>query len=179
MVRLGEHLTLDPIRSEHAEALAALIDESRAELTPWLSWTERSRDVSDVRSFIATIESRRLRNQGQCYVLVADGTTAGAIDLHDSDLSNGVGAIGYWLGSRFTGRGLMTRAVGALTEIAFADYGIHRLEIYCAVANLASRRVAERAGFTLETILRGRLLTPHGLSDAALYVRFAPANEPS
>ncbi|MEK8106761.1 GNAT family protein [Micromonospora sp. M12] len=46
------------------------------------------------------------------------------------------------------------RAVVRLTEWAFADLGLHRVELCHAVANPASCRVADRAGYPAEGTLR-------------------------
>ena len=40
-----------------------------------------------------------------------------------------------------------------LTQFAFEDLGLRRLELLIAVENLASRRVAEKVGATLEGVL--------------------------
>jgi len=60
--------------------------------------------------------------------------------------------IGYWLDSKEAGKGYITEAVLALTGLAFAVLGAKRVEIFCNARNSASRRVAEKAGFTLECI---------------------------
>ncbi|HEX2029848.1 MAG TPA: GNAT family protein [Actinomycetota bacterium] len=81
----------------------------------------------------------------------------------------GVGDIGYWVKREARGRGVATRAVRLVATWAFAARGLGRIELMAATENAASRRVAERAGFTLEGILRARLPGPDGRLDAALY----------
>jgi RimJ/RimL family protein N-acetyltransferase len=52
------------------------------------------------------------------------------------------------------GHGVMTAALRLLTDWAFADRGVHRLEWACIVGNVASWRVAWHNGFRFETTTR-------------------------
>ena len=61
---------------------------------------------------------------------------------------------GVFLAAAARGRGIVTRAVAAMLDWAFVERGLHRVEWRCAPGNLASRRVAERLGFTHEGTLR-------------------------
>ncbi len=65
-----------------------------------------------------------------------------------------VGEIGYWIRSDARGRGVMTRAVVVVSRWAFAEHSLARLQLRADVENVASRRVAEKAGFRLEGVLR-------------------------
>jgi RimJ/RimL family protein N-acetyltransferase len=62
--------------------------------------------------------------------------------------------IGYWLRTPYCGKGLMTEAVNAVTAFAMQTLQAARVEVRCDAKNDRSRRVAERAGFQLEGILR-------------------------
>jgi len=54
----------------------------------------------------------------------------------------------------------------------FAE-GWHRLELHIDPANAASCRVAEKAGFVLEGVLRGYELIKERRADVAMYARLA------
>ena len=69
-----------------------------------------------------------------------------------------VAQIGYWVGPSTRRRGVATGAVRAACRWAFADLGLHLVEWRAEVGNVASRRVAEKAGFRVEATLRQRLL---------------------
>jgi RimJ/RimL family protein N-acetyltransferase len=66
--------------------------------------------------------------------------------------------VGYWVDFRTRGRGVATDAVRALCRWAFDVLGLDLIEWRCEVGNLASRRVAEKAGFIVEATLRQRLV---------------------
>lgn len=58
--------------------------------------------------------------------------------------------IGYWIDKRYANHGITSKAVNMLTEYAFNELGLHRIEINLRPENGASRRVAEKSGYTLE-----------------------------
>lgn len=80
------------------------------------------------------------------WAYVVDGRYAGNIELRPD------GVLGYCTAPWARGRGLTTRAVRRVTSYALAR-GVRRLEIHVAEGNAASRRVAEKAGYTLSGML--------------------------
>jgi RimJ/RimL family protein N-acetyltransferase len=62
--------------------------------------------------------------------------------------------IGYWMAPEGRGRGLMTEAVRLVSRWALDDLGVERIGLLAYVGNAASARVAERAGFQREGLLR-------------------------
>ncbi len=70
----------------------------------------------------------------------------------------GTGEIGFWAAPEHRGRGYVTEATLALTRWAFTRVAIDRVEWRAEVGNADSRAVAERAGFTMEGVLRSGLV---------------------
>jgi RimJ/RimL family protein N-acetyltransferase len=66
--------------------------------------------------------------------------------------------LGYVVGPPARGRGIATQAVRLVTAWAFAGLGAQRVELFINPANTASQRVAEKAGFTREGVLRSHWL---------------------
>ena len=60
------------------------------------------------------------------------------------------GGIGYWLDQSHTGRGIMTRAVGALVDVLLVSCGFNRVVIETGVDNSASSAIPLRLGFRQE-----------------------------
>ncbi|MGK5685010.1 GNAT family N-acetyltransferase [Actinoplanes sp. URMC 104] len=71
---------------------------------------------------------------------------------------SGAAQIGYWMDPAARGRGVATAAAVALCGWAFERLGLGLIEWRAEVGNVASRRVAEKAGFRVEATLRGRLV---------------------
>ncbi len=57
------------------------------------------------------------------------------------------GSIGYWIRESSRGQGLMTEAVNAVVRWAATEHGLDDLHLTTHPDNLASQRVAEKAGF--------------------------------
>jgi RimJ/RimL family protein N-acetyltransferase len=95
---------------------------------------------------------------------VADAATdelLGSVSLHRIDPVEGDAEIGYWTAPSARGRGVAGRAVEEACRWGFAVLGLHRVQLFHAVENTASARVAEKAGFTRE----GRLRQSHTYGD--------------
>jgi RimJ/RimL family protein N-acetyltransferase len=82
---------------------------------------------------------------------LASGRLVGSVGLHD--IADGAAEIGYWCAADCRGQGLMTEAVAAVSAWGFEALGLQRIAWYAGVGNWASRRVAERCGYTIEGVL--------------------------
>ena len=67
---------------------------------------------------------------------------------------DGRGSVGYWLLEDGRGKGRATRAVRLTASWALTEMRLDRLQLHADPENVASQRVAERAGFTREGVLR-------------------------
>ncbi|MEU8589713.1 GNAT family N-acetyltransferase [Streptomyces sp. NPDC048664] len=85
-------------------------------------------------------------------VFLRSGELAGMIAL--TGRSPGVAEVGFWAVKEHRGNGYVTEAVLAASRWAFTERGVDRVEWRAEVGNAGSRTVAERAGFTLEGVLR-------------------------
>jgi RimJ/RimL family protein N-acetyltransferase len=79
--------------------------------------------------------------------------------------------VGYWLGEKFWGRGIMTEVVTAVTDFCFDNFPFRRISAEVFANNPASARVLEKAGFTLEGRLKNHILKDGEVLDSLLYAR--------
>ncbi len=84
----------------------------------------------------------------------ATGVLVGSVNLHAVDLVEGQAMVGYWTAPAARGRGLAAHAVDTACRRLFDTTPVDRIELCHAIANPASGRVAEKAGFTWEGRLR-------------------------
>ncbi|MBK1794530.1 GNAT family N-acetyltransferase [Devosia sp. WQ 349] len=84
-------------------------------------------------------------HDGQKDVLVG-GVTLSNIRRRAAQFAN----LGYWMGQRYAGQGIMSRAVALLIPFAFETLDLHRLHAAFIPNNRASRRVLEKNGFKEE-----------------------------
>ena len=82
----------------------------------------------------------------QRWVIEHVGRAVGVIGVHTVN-ENGDAEIGYWMAPWGRGRRVMTAAVTRVAELLVADTAVRALTARIAVANTASRRVVESAGF--------------------------------
>jgi len=80
------------------------------------------------------------------------GSCVGQVFIERDD--DGRGSVGYWLLEDGRGKGRATRAVRLVASWALAEMRLGRLQLHTDPENVASQRVAERAGFTREGIFR-------------------------
>lgn len=106
------------------------------------------------------------------FAIVVDGAAAGGIGFEvKRDVFRRSAEIGYWLGEPFWGRGIMTEAVQAVTEYAFKNFDLCRIEAGIFEWNLASMRVLEKAGYECEARLK-KSVTKDGITvDQLIYAK--------
>lgn len=136
------------------DELFQLIDRNRVHLRQWLPWVDYETSVEDSRNFVQRSLQHYLDNESFSMGIRYQGRLAGVIGYHTINWTSRRVEIGYWLGSEFQGKGLMTKACSAMIDYAFAKLTLNRVEIHCATENLRSRAIPERLGFTREGTLR-------------------------
>jgi RimJ/RimL family protein N-acetyltransferase len=168
----GPRVLLRPYRVDDAEQLFPAIDESRVHLRPWVTWVDNHRTIDDARDYcIRSQASWLLRTELPLGIFdSASGRYLGGTGLHNPDWQLHAFEIGYWLRATAVGHGYATEATRLLVEFALSRLQARRVTLRCDARNNASRRVAERAGFTLEGRLRNvRLASDGSISDELIY----------
>lgn len=79
--------------------------------------------------------------------------------------------IGYWLGEKYWGQGIMTSAVKLLTKYGFEKLGLRRIYAFVFQFNKASTRVLEKGGFKYEGKLRKHVRKGNKFLDDLLYAK--------
>ncbi len=87
------------------------------------------------------------------FVIEKDGEVAGSIGLMNIERGHKA-EIGYWLGEKYWGGGIMTRAVKLVTDYGFKNLRLKRIYGYVFSFNLGSQKVLGKSGFKLEGIMR-------------------------
>ena len=95
---------------------------------------------------------------------------AARLDLADwLDWEHRRAEVGYWLALDARGRGHATRAVNLICGWGFEILDLERIELLAATGNPASQRVADRAGFTREAVLRSYMRGRDGRQDMVAF----------
>jgi len=106
------------------------------------------------------------------FAIEVEGEDAGGIGLElQPDVHRRSAEIGYWLGRAHWGRGIMTEAVRAVTDLGFATFDLCRIYALVFAWNPASARVLEKADYELEGRLRSSVTKAGRTIDQWLYAR--------
>jgi len=173
----SERLDIRCPRQGDAALVHAAVVESFNEIQPWLPW---AKSLPTIDEFVKTErEAREKYERGEDlrFNLFLKGTDThiGGSGLHRIDWSVPRFEIGYWLRTSMTGHGYISEAVRRVSAFAFDELGAQRVEIRMSTRNVKSRRVAERAGFPIESVMRKEGRENDGsLRDSCIYAKIAP-----
>ncbi len=142
------------------ESLAAL-REFPASL-PW-AMAEPSPEVSEQYCRESQANYQLRTSMAMLLFLKESGTLVGSSGVHSIEWAVPKCEIGYWGRTSFTGRGLITEAVKAITAFAFSSLGMQRVEALPDEENKPSWLVCERAGYVLEGTVRNNRIGPNGV----------------
>ncbi|RIW38508.1 N-acetyltransferase [Bacillus salacetis] len=152
--KIDEDLSLKLPDPRDAEEFFKLTDSSREYLREWLPWLDGTRTPEDTKEFLSTALANYAAQKSMTTLILFKGKVAGTAGFNSIDWSSSIAYVGYWLGSEFQGNGIMTRAVSALTDYAFHDLQLNKVEVRAAVQNKKSRSIPERLNFTNEGKIR-------------------------
>lgn len=145
--------------------LTELRDSDKADLVHWLNdkdiykrtlripfpYTEN--DAGNFLKYARDKESKFSR-QMEWAIRNGSGKLIGVIGLHGKEENKFRDEIGYWLAKDYWGKGIMKKALRAVTNIATETYGLVRIDAPIFAFNLHSQKVAEKCGYALEGTLR-------------------------
>ncbi|WP_214109788.1 GNAT family N-acetyltransferase [Acrocarpospora catenulata] len=117
------------------------------------------------------VHELRKSGQGMHLAIEAGGAIVGAISLFKTHWGAGTTEVGYGVHPSYRGRGFAPEAVRGLTDWALGPARLRRVELRATVENIASLRVAEKAGFTREGVLRGAGFEDDGPHDVVVFGR--------
>lgn len=154
-----------------AAMLAESVTENLEHLRPWMPWVYN--EPEPIEEKVQRLKRfRGMFDLGQNFVY-------GIFNPEDSRLLGGTGLhprlgekeleIGYWIHKDFINQGLVTECTAALVKVAFELLHVHRLEIHCDPANLASAAIPRKLGFMLEGTLRAKTRFLDGWSDSMIW----------
>lgn len=153
---LGVLTRLRPWRDDDAEAIFRACQDADVQRFTTVPTPYRREDADwFLAHYVADVEAAG--GASFCVEgLTEPGRVAGSMAL--LHVRDGVGEIGYWCAPEARGRGWTADALTAVAAWAFAERGCRRLELTIEPANVASLRVARRAGFVEDHVDPARRL---------------------
>ena len=149
----GRHVSLEPLRPEHAEALGV----AAADGALWQRWYTSVPRPEGVHDYIAAALAAQAAGSVLAFaVRDASGTIVGTTRYYDIDRSVPRVSIGYtWYAQRVQRTGLNTEAKLLLLSRAFEALGCVAVALETSWFNHASRTAIARLGAKQDGILRG------------------------
>ena len=128
--------------------------------------------VEAAAEWIAGLDARFEDGIELIYALSLRGHLVGSIGLI-FEPEHQRAEIGYWLGERYRGRGLMRAAVQTVCDHIFISHNINRVYGLCFSENSASHAVLRGAGFRREGTLRSHIVKDGRAEDVVVFGRTA------
>lgn len=156
---------------EDVDAFYEAVLETVDDAYPWLPWCHPGYEKKEAQGWIAMQPDFWNAGIEYGFLIIEEETEKilGAISIHSLHSLHKLGAIGYWVRSGCTKKGIATEAVKMIADFGFLSLQLNRLEILMAVDNIPSRRVAEKSGAFYEGIARQRLALHNAFVDAHVF----------
>lgn len=153
-----ERLLLRPPTAADAPAIFERYGQDAA-VARYMSWKPHQ-SIDDTLTFLHRIIGDNAAGRSRGYLIFARhtgtllGSIGGLIEGHRMQF-------GYLLARDAWGHGFASEATLRFVSANFDDSPILRIQAFCDVENLASARVLQKAGLTLEGTLRRYLVLPN------------------
>lgn len=163
----GRMISLGFIKEEDAKRFYDILNEIDSEYY----YATIPESVEAERKWIERNEYKREHNLEYSYAIVYGEEVVGGCGIIIHQEHNHVGEIGYFIDRNFEGRGIVTKAVQMLEEIAFDELGLVRLEIRMDPRNKASEKVAVKNNYEKEGLLKKIIEFKGNYYDNFLYAK--------
>ncbi|SCG65278.1 GNAT family N-acetyltransferase [Micromonospora halophytica] len=160
-VRRFPELTVSTPRTEVRQLRAGdaqAVDEVFADRQTqrWLPLADSAGQIEGLAWCTDLARQRRDSGDGDHYAVLRreDDRVVGCLWTRRTDWGARLTEVSYAIAPHARGYGLAAEAVDALAIALILEHGFQRVELRVAPGNTASRRVAEKAGFSYEGLLR-------------------------
>lgn len=173
-------LVLKPPEPGDGAVLNAAVIETYKKLREYMLWAEHKPTITESEEYVREAAANWILKKNDepfLPLLIFDKNTmdfVGSTGFHHFDWDVPALEIGYWIRNKYTGRGLMTEAVNAQTQYAMKQLGMKRVVITCDEDNIASQKIPEQLGFTLEGKLINHRIKPISkeIGNTLLYAKY-------
>ena len=154
--RTDGRVTIRPWSRRDEDALLRRINDPL--IASFLDQVPHPYTQADAQAWFALADERWRDGSMAAFAIELEGLegAVGGVGVHFFEgLDEGAGEVGYWVAEETRDRGVATAATKLAAAWAFESHrDLVRLQLRADVENVASNRVAEKAGFTREGVLR-------------------------
>ncbi|MDB2387442.1 GNAT family N-acetyltransferase [Shewanella sp.] len=146
-------LALALVEHSFASQYLDIVSLQRDYLAQWLVWPPLAQDEAFFERFIEKSLHDYTAGHSLVCGIIYKGELVGNISFNRIDKQLRKVEIGYWLSQDHQGKGIVSRSVTKLIDLAFNQLQMEKVEAFVAIENQASRSVCERLGFKLEGVI--------------------------
>lgn len=128
IIYVNDNLLLRSITEDDSDMIFHSLDEHREVMHRWLPFVDYLHSPDDELVFVRSILAQPEEARCHSFVILDGDMFCGLIGFVNADFDNKKTEIGYWLTPEVWHRGIMTKAVRRLTEWAFTEWGMNRVE---------------------------------------------------
>lgn len=164
-------ITLRPYQTSDVEPLYQAARESIPEVSVWMPWCHPDYTIEESKEFIEKLPEQWEKGTGYGFAITDTdtGLYLGGCGIGRIQPDWGGANLGYWVRTSHTKKGVATAVTLLLARFAFNELKLNRVEIIVAIDNIASLRVAEKAGAVKEGVLRNGLTINGRPHDAVMF----------
>lgn len=166
---IDDNLGLALVEPSFAPLYLQIISKQRDYLSQWLAWPPHAHDEAFFLSFVERSLGEYADGKSMVCAMVYQGQVVGNVSFNKINQQLKRVEIGYWLDADYQGKGIVSRSVAKLTEFAFTELAMEKVQISAATGNQPSRNVCERLGFKLEGIITRNENLNGRIVDHAIY----------
>lgn len=131
-----------------ATILFDLVDSDREHIGEFMDFVDITKEPRDEINYINMKLSGQVKGTDRLFLISYEDELVGSIDLHFIDSHNKKAEIGYWIHSSQAKKGITTKCVKKVCQIAFEEMGLNKLSIGADTENTGSNAVALKSGFS-------------------------------
>jgi RimJ/RimL family protein N-acetyltransferase len=179
-------LLIRPPKIGDGAMLNSAVLESFDLLNKFMSWANVKPSLDDSEEIVRREAANwifKKKEDPELMLLILDKKTndlIGSTGFHDINWEVPCVETGYWVRKKYSGQGLITEAANAITQYAFKVLNVKRIAITCDIDNGRSKKIPERLGYQLESIMKSNRIKPttDEVTDTLVYVRFGLSGLP-
>ena len=146
-----ERLIIRLLDISEAQAFYEIIDESTHRFMSW----EEPKDYKIIeKNIIKTIWACKAWENWRWALFLKDWTIIGRFWIHTINIELKNAYLEYWLATEHWWKGYISECVDWIKEYGFTEMWLDKITIRCVKENIWSAKVAEKAWFTLDWIIR-------------------------
>lgn len=167
--KIDDDISIALVQESFAPKYTSLVQEQMDYLSQWLAWPAHCNSDQDFRLFAQRSLHDYADGKSMTCAIFYQGELVGNCSFNRINYDTLCAEVGYWLSKHHQGKGIITRVVKYLIDFAFEQLQLEKVQLSAAVENIASRKVAERAGMALEGVLTNQEKIGSRILDHAIY----------